>query len=344
MTLSRELKIGAVTVIALLGLYYGISFLKGQDLLSNKRLFYAVYDEVNELGKANPININGFKVGKIDNIAFHPDGSGRLIVTLNITDDISIPENTVARIYSSDLLGSKAVELVLGNAETMAQAGDTLKSNIELSLSEEVNEQVKPLKDKAEKLIGSIDTVMVLASGFLNEQTQSNFSETFNNLRKTFAKLNETVAALDQAVSRGDDNLITGIENVSKVTRTIEENRDELDRTFKNIAAITDSLKGVNIAHTLSQLDSTLSSTSAIMAKINESEGTMGELVNDKELYENLLKATEQLNLILLDLKYNPGRYVRFSVFGGGDEYDEDEIMKKEAEAAAKRADSSSSK
>lgn len=344
MKVSREIKIGFVTLLSLFGLYYGINFLKGQDFFENKRIFYAVYKKVDELSKARPVNINGYKVGQVQDIQFHPDGSGRLIVALNITNDIMIPKNSVARIYSSDLIGSKAVELVMGDSEAPAQPGDTLKSTIELSLTDEVNEQVKPIKEKAEKLIGSIDTVMILASGFLNENTKRNFTETFTNLRSTFEKLNNTVNALDRAVSGGDHNLVSSIEDVSKITSTIEDNREELDRTFKNLAVLSDSLADVNFKRTLLHLDSTLSSTNAVMAKINQGTGTVGELVNDKELYQNLLKATNQLNLILLDLKYNPSRYVQFSVFGGGKEYDEEEIMEKEAEAAAKRADSANSK
>ncbi len=341
---SREIKIGGITLLALFGLYYGINFLKGQDFFENKRIFYAVYTKIDELTKARPVNINGYRVGQVHEINFHPDGSGRLVVSLNITNDIAIPKNTVARIYSSDLIGSKAVELVMGDSQEWAETGDTLRSTIELSLTDEVNEQVKPIKEKAEKLIGSIDTVMVLASGFLNEDTKSNFTETFANLRNTFEKLNNTVNALDRAVSGGDHNLVGSIEDVSKITETIEENRQELDRTFKNIANLSDSLSKVDFKRTLQNLDSTLSNTNEVMAKINEGNGTVGELVNDKELYQNLLKATEQLNLILLDLKYNPSRYVRFSVFGGGEDYDEEEIMKKEAEAAAKRADTANSK
>ncbi len=344
MKLSREIKVGAITLVALFALYYGISFLKGQDFFSNKRIYYAVYEQVDELSKARPININGFKVGQIDDIFFHPDGSGRLIVALNITNDIAIPRNTIARIYSSDLIGSKAVELNLGDAKEMATEGDTLNSRIQMSLTEEVNEQVKPIKEKAEKLIGSIDTVMVLASGFLNENTKKNFTETFENIRNTFDRLNHTVVELDNAISRGDDNLVNTIENVSKITKTIEDNRAELDRTFKNIASLSDSLSALELKRTMMRLDSTLANTNSVMAKINDGTGTAGELVNDRKLYQNLLDATEQLNLILLDLKYNPGRYVRFSVFGGGKDYDEEEIMEKEAEAAALRADTAESK
>lgn len=330
MKITREFKVGLVTLLALGALYWGITFLKGTDLFENKRIFYAIYDQVDELTTARPVNINGFKVGQIDNIYFHPDGSGRLVVAMNLTNDIAIPKNTVARIYSSDLIGSKAVELVLGKSEQYASHGDTLISKIQLSLTEEVNEQVKPIKEKAEKLISSIDTVMILASGFLNEETRNNF-------KNTFGKLQEVVDRLNSAVKKSEAGLVSSVDDLSKVTTTVEQNRNELDAIFNNLASLSDTLSRIEFGRTFKKLDSTLQHTNAVMAKIDDGNGSMGALVNDRELYENLIELTEQLNLIMLDLKYNPKRYVHFSLFGGSGDYDEEENLEKEAEARAKR-------
>lgn len=329
MKISREFKVGAITIVALGLLYYGIAFLKGQDLFNNKTIVYAEYKQVDGLSPARPVNINGLKVGQVDDIYFHPDGSGRLMVAMNITTDFSIPSNSVARI-SSDLLGNRSVELVLGDSQLFLQDGDTLESKIQLSIAEEVNEQVRPIKEKAEKLIGSIDTVMVLASAFLNEETRDNF-------RSTFGKLQEVVERLSNAVKRSESNLVGSVDDLNKITGTVEDNRSELDAIFKNLAALSDSLSKINYNQTFNRLDSTLQRTNAVMSKIDDGTGSAGALVNERALYDNLIELTEQLNLVLLDLKYNPKRYVHFSLFGGSDEYDETEILKLEAEAKAKR-------
>ncbi len=337
MKISREFKVGAVAVVALAGLYWGIAFLKGSDLLKSKRIVYAVYEQVDELTKARPVNINGFKVGQVDNISFMPDGSGHLLVSLNITNDIEIPENTIARIYSSDLIGSKAVELVMGDSPVMLEMGDTLASKIQRSLTDEVNEQVKPIKEKAEKLLGSIDTVLTLVSGFLNEQTKQSFTKTFISIQQSFETLEQTVGTLDRALGDSEDDLVLSIGNLAKITSALEGNKDKLNNIFTNLESISDSLSDIEFKRVIGNLNHTLENTNSIMAKVDSSDGSASQLINDPELYQNLVKATEQLNLILLDLKYNPKRYVNISVFGGSKKYDEEEILKKEAEAKRKR-------
>ena len=326
---SLELKVGLITIVALASLYYGINFLKGQDIFQNKTILYAQYEQVDGLSPSRPVNINGLKVGVVDNIYFHPNGSGALMVAMNITTDFPIPDNSVARI-SSDLLGNRSVELMLGDSPNAAKASDTLSSKVQLSIAEEVNEQVKPIKEKAEKLIGSIDTVMVLASAFLNEETRDNF-------RSTFGKLQDVIERLSNAVKVSESKIVSSVDDLSKITSTVEENRGELNTLFDNLANLSDSLANINFSQTVANLDSTLQRTNAVMTKIDMGDGSVGALLNERDLYDNLIALTEQLNLVLLDLKYNPKRYVHFSMFGGSKEYNEVEILQKEVEAKAKR-------
>jgi len=335
--ISRELKVGLIAVLTIAALYWGFSFLKGSNLFDSSRYFYAVYNQVDGLGPSRPVTINGFKVGQVADIAFMPDQSGRLYVKMSINNDFNIPHDTKARIYSSNLMGEKAISLDLGRSVEYAVSGDTLYGDIELSITEEVNRQVAPLKEKAEKLIGSIDTVMVLASGFLNSDNKQNFTRTFQSIRRSFATLEHSVQVFDTTLSKSQDGLITTLENLSSVTSTFKENEAEFDKIIKNFGAISDSLSEVELKRTFTTLEQTLQETQAVVQKINNSEGTMGALVNDKEVYENLARSTEQLNLLLLDLKYNPQRYLNFSVFGNSKEYTEEEIRKMEAEKSKTR-------
>lgn len=337
MNISREFKVGAVAVLALASLYWGIAFLKGSDLLKNTRIIYAVYDHIDELSNARPVNINGFKVGQVEDINFLPDGSGRILVSLNITNDIRIPKNTIAKIYSSDLIGNKAVELIMGDSPLQAEIGDTLKSKIQRSLTEEVNEQVRPIKEKAEKLLGSVDTVLTLVSGFLNEDTKQSFTKTFQSVQQSFATLKNTVSTLDRAFTSSEKDLVSSINNLAKITAALEGNQDNLNSIFKNLESISDSLSDIEFKRVIGNLNKTLEKTNSIMTKVDSGSGTASQLINDPQLYQNLVDATEQLNLILLDLKYNPKRYVNISVFGSSKKYDEEEILEKEAEAKKKR-------
>ncbi|HAD96324.1 MAG TPA: MCE family protein [Cryomorphaceae bacterium] len=336
MKISREFRVGLVALVALVLLYWGFNFLKGKDLFEKKRFYYAVYDKVDGLSRSRPVTINGFQVGSVEEIYFHPDGSGRLMVRMNMTNDFAISKGTLARIYSEDLLGGKSIELVLGVESEPAMSGDTLQSDIQLSLTEEVNKQVAPLKQKTEKLIGSVDTVLILISGFLNSETQENFMETFNSIRRSFQMLENTVRTVDETVVESQHDLQTVIRNLASITSNLAENNDELNRAFNNIGNITDSLAQVKFAETFQSLNKALVSAEVIMNKVAEGDGTLGMLINDKELYNNLQEASNQLEILLEDVRYNPKRYVNFSVFGKSESYSREEIIEMEKERKAR--------
>ncbi len=339
MKISREFKVGLMAILALALFYWGFNFLKGKDLFDDSRTFYAVYDRVDGLTAAKPVIVNGFKVGQVDDVYFHPDGSGRLMVKMKMTNDLAISRNTVANIHSTDLLGDKSIQLELGNSPQPAESGDTLKSDIELSLTEEVNQQVAPLRSKAEKLFASMDTVLTLISGFLNDDTQENFMETFTSLRRSFQKLENTVGTVDRTVTMSQDEMVTTMENIAAITTNLKNNSENLNAILSNVNSISDSLSRVRFTETFTSLNKALVSTEEVMRKVNEGEGSLGRLVNDEKLYQNLEDATHQLDMLLLDIKYNPKRYINFSVFGKSDEYDEEELLeqkRKQKEEASK--------
>jgi phospholipid/cholesterol/gamma-HCH transport system substrate-binding protein len=335
--ISREFKVGIIALFALVVLYWGFHFLKGSNIFDDKRYFYAEYQSIDGLSPAKPVTINGLKVGQVSEIYFHPDGSGSIMVKIALTSNFQISTDTKARIYSSSIMGDKAVSLDLGKSGIEAESGDTLISDIELSISAEVNKQVAPLKEKAEKLIGSIDTVMVLASGFLTTDNKANFAKTFESIRRSFATLEHSVTVFDQTLNKSQEGLVETVGNVASVTKTFKDNEEKLNSIFTNLDAVGDSLSKIEFKKTFAALESTLEDTKQVMQKINEGQGTAGKLVNDTQVYDNLNKATEQLNLLLLDLKYNPKRYINFSVFGNSKEFSEEEIKEMEAEKAKSR-------
>lgn len=327
MKVSREFKVGLVAIIAILLLYWGFNYLKGQNIFEDKRVYYAVYSRVDGLTAARPIMINGFQVGQVEQVYFHPDGSGRLVVKLQMTSEFPIAENTIASIQSTDLLGEKSIEFILGDSPQPAESGDTLVSNIKLTLTEEVNQQVAPLKSKAEHLFASMDTALTLVSGFLNEDTRDNFMETFNSIRRSFQQLENTVYNLDYTVDETKTDIIMSAQNITDLTNTLSENSEQLGNTIQNLNTISDSLAQVRFVETFASLERALASTEQVMEKVNKGEGSLGMLVNDPELYQNLEDASRQLDLLLLDVKYNPKRYVNFSVFGKDRAYDEEELL-----------------
>lgn len=329
MKISNEFKVGIISLTAILLLYWGLSFLKGADLFKKSRTFYAVYERVDGLAASKQVTINGFGVGRVDQVYFHPNGNGRLIVRLDIENDIQFTKNTVARI-SGDILGDKTVALDLAQEGELAVDGDTLLSDIQLSLADEVNKQVAPLKEKAEKLFASVDTVLILVSGFLNEDTKNNFFNTFSSLRRSFERLENTIESVDRTVNTTEEDLISTIKSIASIAKNLENNNKELSAIFDNVESISDSLAKVNFVQTFNTLNDALLATNEVMQKLNNGEGTAGKLINDTEVYDNLKDASKQLDRLLLDIKYNPKRYLNFSVFGGSETYTEEQINEME--------------
>lgn len=315
MKLSKEFKIGIVVIISLALLYWGFNFLKGEDIFSNERVFIAVYKDVAGLDKANPVTINGLTVGHVRNMSFSNDGQANVVIELTVNNSIPIPENSIARIASSDLLGSKTVEIVLGDSPVFANSGDTLISEIEISIKEEVSRQLKPLKNKAEGLLISIDTVITMLNNLFSKTNTENISRSVAHIAGSFENLEHTTSTLDNLMTEEKSRLERILENVESITLNLKNNENKLNNIFSNFSAISDTLAKANISETFQKINTTLGEFSAISKKINAGEGSLGMLINNDSLYIGLEKSSEELNLLLEDIRLNPKRYVKFSVF-----------------------------
>ncbi len=319
MKIKKEIKIAVVFIATLALLYWGINFLKGRDFFNKERIYYAVYNQVNGLVVANPVLVNGFKVGHVKKMYFHPDNSGKIVVEFIINNsDLDIPVNSVARLFSSDLLGSRAVEIQLGNSSTLAKDGDTLKTFIQATLGEEVNVQFQPIKKKFENVMLSIDSVLVIIRGIFNENTQKNLEQSFESIRYTIQNLEHTTYNIDTLVVTQRQKLANIIGNVESISLNIKNNNDKISNIINNFSNISDTIAKAKISRTITDANRTLKEFADIMEKVNRGEGSLGMLINNDSLYNNLNGASKQLNELVEDVKLNPGRYVNISVFGGG--------------------------
>lgn len=315
MKFTREIIIGSLVVIALALLFWGFNFLKGKDLFSNERLFYSVYDDVGGLTTSNPVHIKGLKVGQVKDIYFDPGGSQKVIVELSVKTEINIPVNSVARIYSSDLLGSKAVEIRLGDSDLAANTGDTLLHDVEISLKEEVNRQVQPIKRKAEDLMLSIDSVITVIQYVFNRSTRENLAESFESIATSFDNLENTTFTIDTLVTTQKNRMARILENIEFISYNLRQNQENFSTIVENLSTFTDTLARANISETLASTNNAMNQVADIMERINRGDGSLGMLVNDDSLYISLEKSARDLDLLLEDIRLNPKKYVRFSVF-----------------------------
>ncbi len=316
MKLSRETKIGVVFVISLALLIWGLNFLKGKALFKAERNFFAVYEHIDGLIVANPVNINGFAVGQVTRISFESPTSPRIIVEFMLDEKIQIPRNTVARIYSQDLLGGKSIDLMLGDSREYCRPGDTLPSSIESSLREEVNRQVEPIRRKAEDLITSIDSIVTAIQDVFEDGLKEDLLVSVSNLKSTFANLQNTTTSIDNLVLTQQQRLIEIIGHIESITGNLQNSNEEITNILSNFSAISDTIASKRISKTFSDLNQTLTDISTVVGKINSGEGSLGLLINDQKLYNNLVTSSNELNLLLEDLRLNPKRYVSVSVFG----------------------------
>jgi len=303
----KSVIVGIVSLFAIFLLYFGIKFLNGQNIFKNKRVFHAYYQDIAGLTEGNSVTIKGHKVGTVTQIYFDTERDNQLKVLINIENDIQIPVNSEAKIVSLDLMGTKGISLVLGNNTVMATEGSELNSSIEKNLQDEVNAQILPLKNKAEELISTFDSLGVIITAVLNKDVRSSLSNSLVSLDKTFSILSETMLVVDKIVNDNKENVSNMLTNFSSISDNLNQSNKEIKNILNNFSTLSDSLAKADILSTLSKIDK-------ITNKINNSEGSLGELVNDKELYNNLKEASSQLEQLIKDLKLHPERYVNFSI------------------------------
>jgi phospholipid/cholesterol/gamma-HCH transport system substrate-binding protein len=317
MKIKREVKIGAIFIIALAAFIWGFNYLKGKNLLFQRLILYAVYDEIGGLSTANPVFLNGLKVGQVNDVYFEGEGSTRIIAKLMISEsDIPIPVNTIARIHSSDLMGSKAIDLVLGDSKILAEPGDTLISATTASLQEEVNRQVQPIKNKAEELLLSLDTLVTAIQAVFDDEARGNIAQSFESIRMTIRSLEHTSYTIDTLVQTEKRRMAVILENIESISTNLRLSNEEITSVIRNINSISDSIAGSNLKQTLAHVESSMNQLNQVIEKIDRGEGSLGMLINDPKLYEELESASTELNQLVEDMKLNPGRYVHFSVFG----------------------------
>jgi phospholipid/cholesterol/gamma-HCH transport system substrate-binding protein len=303
--ISREVKLGLIISFTLFLFFWGFNYLKGKDIFSRQLSIYAEYDDVRGLVETNPVVVSGVKIGQVERIYFHPDGSGKIVIRMILDRQIKIPTNSVARLTGADFMGFREIDIILGDSPVFITTGDTLASLTSFSAIDEVTKQLMPITGQAENMLLQIDSVLTAINQIFTQETR-------DNITKSIANLNQTMHQVSRQTSRLDDIF----SNVQSITNNLNENNEAISNILKNFSEISDTLAALELAKTMKEVDQSLESFSAIMDKINNGEGSVGLLINDEELYRNLEASSKQLEKLLEDVRKNPGRYVNISVFG----------------------------
>ncbi len=317
MKITREFKIGLLAVAAIFLFIWGMNFLKGKDIFSRQMTFYAIYDDVSGLIESNPVSLNGVNIGQVNRIRFMPDGSGRILVENIIRRDVVIPDNSKSILTGMSLTGTREIIISLGDSPNLISNGDTLASAQQTSIQDEVSQLVAPIKQRADDLFVQVDSVLVIFQAIFNKQTQQNIVSSFESIQNTLDNLEQTTETLDKTIEEESSRLSVILSNTESISSNLKNNNELISNIIQNFSSISDSIAAANIQQTLAHTEESLANLNAILEKVNKGEGSLGLLVNDEELYNNMQSSSRQLELLLEDIRKNPGSYINISVFGG---------------------------
>jgi len=308
--ISNETKIGALTAVSITILILGYSFLKGNDVFSGSNKFYAVYRSVEGLTVSKPVLVNGFQIGRVSKMELHADG--RTTVEFKIDPQYDIPANTLAKLESTDLLGGKAIVFQLGNSREFAQDKDTLRADIQGSLAE----SLQPIQRKAEVLMTKVDSALGAINKIMNPAFQKNVDRSFASIANSLQTLEGTTKKIDALVGAQSTHIDAIMGNAETVSGNLKTSTAHLDGIATNFEKFSTDLSNSNIKQTLDNANKAVGELQTTLGRVNSTDGSLGLLLNDKKIYNNLNDASNNLNNLFIDIKAHPSRYVHFSVFG----------------------------
>jgi phospholipid/cholesterol/gamma-HCH transport system substrate-binding protein len=238
--------------------------------------------------------------------------SGFTVVEFKVDPKYPIPANTLARLESTDLLGSKAIIFELGNSRELAETKDTLRADIQGSLAQ----SLQPVQRKAELLMGKVDSSLAAINKILNPEFQRNVDRSFLSIANSLQTLESTTKKIDRLVAAQSGHINGIMTNAEAITVSLRGSSGRLNTTTANFEKLSNDLANSNIKQTLDNANKAMTDLQATVAKINSGKGSLGLLLNDDQMYKNLNEASGNLNNLFIDVKAHPKRYVSFSVFG----------------------------
>ncbi|MDC6389795.1 MlaD family protein [Maribacter sp. PR1] len=302
MKLSREIKTGIIVIGGILLFVLGFSYLKSSPLFDNSKTLYAVYPDVGGLQAGTVVSINGFSVGKVNDIQFK-DTKGNLVVTFTVGSDFEFSKNSTVELYDTGIIGGKGLQITpVFDGAANVQSGDTLSAETRPGLTELAQEKLTPLFKKFESAVTDADSVLINVNNVLDTKTKKDLQTAINGLSELMVSLNGSAKVLNNILKTNEGKLDSSLTNFEDLTY--------------NFAKLSDTLNNAGLGRTLSSLESTVANLDKVLSKIEEGDGTLGKLMNDEKLYTNLNNASRELDLLLQDFRLNPKRYVNVSVFG----------------------------
>jgi phospholipid/cholesterol/gamma-HCH transport system substrate-binding protein len=321
MKLSKEIKTGIVVVVSIAIVIYGFNFLRGTDILQTNNHLYALYDKTDGLIEANPVLVNGVKVGQVQKTKLVKRGETyKVLVTFILTEKVNIPKGSIAKLISSDILGSKAIDVrLVQNSTDYVKNNDTLLTDYEDDLKASLSKQFGPLQKKTEGLVSSIDSVVQVLQEVLNANVKQNLITSFESIKNTLHSLQHAASGLDTLMTTEKSKVSVILSKAESLASNLEKNNGKITNILNNFSTLSDSLAKSNIKTTIEHANLAIQQVNSLLDGLNNGKGTLGKVLKNDSIYNNLNRASNDLDLLLVDLKEHPKRYVSISVFGRKD-------------------------
>ena len=303
--MSKELKTGIVAVLIIATFVWGYNFLKSQNLFdTNTRHFTVEYNKIDGLTKSSFVTINGLKVGKVEDIKFNqtPEKRGHLIVEFSIDDEFQFSKESIVTIYSPSPLSPSNLAILPSYEGETAVSGDILKGQIESSLFTSIGERLDPLQSKLEKVLVSSDLLFKNMNEVLDTKTRESLRNSVKNIESTIWEMKKTMRSFNQIIDSTSTDLKETVTNTKNITT--------------NLSKVSDTLANANIGAVIRKAEITLNSVNVMLEGVHNGKGTLGKLVTDDKLYNNITTMSKELEDLLREMKENPKRFVHFSMFG----------------------------
>ncbi len=301
--ISKELKAGIFGILIISALFFLINYLKGRDLFDRTNIYYARYENVEGLTTTGPVFIKGLRVGFVEKIKYVQERD-QFVVALSVKSGYNIPENSIAEIYSSDILGTKSIRIVLGDSKKYLVEEDTLLTNVQAPLINMLTQEIIPLKEKAEALIVAMNKTFDNINYVLDDKTKNDISSSIAKLEATLNNLQEISGNLKERTP--EVNEIIG--NIKDVSGDLKSGSKNINRTISNIESITDSLNSADLKGTIVSLKD-------LLEKMQDPKGSMGKILTTDSLHTNINNLLREMDLLIKNINQNPKKYIKVTVF-----------------------------
>jgi phospholipid/cholesterol/gamma-HCH transport system substrate-binding protein len=315
MKISNETKVGALTALAITLLILGFNFLKGKSLFKTGTFVYGKFKNTKGLMTSNPVLINGLQVGSVYELQETSKTVDTIVIGIKLNKELNIPVNSIATIHENPL-GASSIDISMGDSKKYIKNNDTIPTIDAPGMLGEVTTKLTPVVDQIKVTVQTLDSVLRNVNSIFDPFTKNNMQDVVANTNRLTASLLVSAATFQKIMSDQNGALVKSMNNINSFTNNLAGNNDKINSTLANLQTTTGNLSQADIKGTVASLQASVERLNAAVSKMDSKDGSIGLLLNDRQIYDNLANTTRSLNILMDDLRVNPKRYVSISIFG----------------------------